>query len=311
MSPAVLLEPTPATRLSDAEVLIAARSLGASAMGGARLVAALLQPDLEAHELARRIGSEPGIAARVLRVANSAYFGCTGSVATLDRAIQVLGLAGIKGAAAAACMDRMVSPGAAAGCFDADRFRRHSLASACAAQQLARQLDSALAEEAFMAGLLHDLGVVVLAKLRPQGLAAWQRALRGGEVPDDARTDLERQLVGSTHEHCTALTLQAWQLPDSLVQAVAGHHAPAAQALPPLSLVGAAPRPPVSLAALLAGSQALAEQAGLGLDVDSATAPGAAALPAVRLGLDDAAWATLVQRLPDEVAGLMAALAGG
>lgn len=297
MTAATLIAPAPATALSDHEILIAARTLGATAMGGARLVAALLKPELDAHELSRRVGSEPGIAARVLRVANSAYFGCTGSVATLERAIQVLGLAGIKGAAAAACMDRMVAPGAAAAVFDAERFRRHSLACACAAQLLARQLAPALSDEAFMAGLLHDLGVLVLARLRPQGLAAWLRALRAGEVPADSLEEGERHLVGSTHAHCTSLTLKSWHLPDPLVAAVANHHAAPG---------GQGP----SLPALLACAHALAEDLGLGLEVDG---PAAGLLPNLkqRCGLSDTGCAELRARLPDEVAGLMAALAGG
>lgn len=292
--PATAEHPTACALLTESELVIAARSLGAAGTGGARLVAALMDPRLHGDALARRIGSEPGIAARVLRVANSAYFGCAGTVATLERAIQVLGVQGIKGAAAAACMDRMVSGACAGAGFDAERFRRHSLATACLGARLARALAPELAEELFMAGLLHDLGTVVQWRLRPQGMQALMRSLAAGQVPDDSLNHAEIHWVGATHEHCTAVVLRSWHLPDSLVQAVVQHETA------PLG-----PRP--DLPALLRCADNLAAHMDMGLaQEDSEAWPWRQALAG--WGLADAPLLSLQQAASGDAQAMMAAL---
>jgi HD-like signal output (HDOD) protein len=234
------------------------------------------------------------VAARVLRVANSAFFGCSGTVSTLDRAVQVLGLQGIKGAAAAACMDRMIGSQAASAGFDADAFRRHSLATACLAARLSKALDAGLDEEAFMAGLLHDLGLVVQWRLRPQGMQALRRALAAGQVPEDSFSHAEQHHVGTTHERCTAIVLEAWQLPPALVHAVAHHES---------ALLAERPELP----SLLRCADSLATHLDLGLALEDADLwPWREAL--ARWGLDEAAVARLQQGGRDEALSLLAAL---
>ncbi|EHR69494.1 putative signal transduction protein [Burkholderiales bacterium JOSHI_001] len=286
---------TPAcTPLTESELVIAARSLGAAGTGGARLVAALMDPRLHGAALAKRIGSEPGIAARVMRVANSAYFGCTGTVATLERAIQVLGVQGIKGAAAAACMDRMVAGQAAGAGFDAERFRRHCLVTACLGTRLARELAPDQSEELFMAGLLHDLGIVVQWRLRPKGMQALTQSLAAGQVPKDSLAHAEAHHAGATHEHCTAVVLRSWNLPDSLVQGVARHESAAL-----------GPRP--DLPSLLRCADSLAAHLGMGLaQEDSEAWPWRQAL--ADWGLDDARLQPLQQVALGDAQAMMAAL---
>jgi putative nucleotidyltransferase with HDIG domain len=284
-----------AARLTEAEILVAARALGPSGAAGARLVASLLDPDLILGELARRIESQPAIAARVLRVANSAYFGFAGTVSTLDRAVQVLGLSSVKGAAAAACMDRMVTAGPGASAFNIEQFRLHSLAVAQLAAVLAQEVTPALAEEAFMAGLLHDLGVVIQWRLRPQGLS---QLLQGPVATDPSITDPEREeaevrLVGASHTQCAGVVLRAWQLPGALVEAVVRHHG---------GDHGASP----TLAALVAAADRLAAMCGFGLPSDGpADADGREMVRA--WGVDDMRVDAMMARLPDQVAALSVA----
>jgi HD-like signal output (HDOD) protein len=290
------LDPPAVAGITDAEMAVAAKAMGTSGAGGARLVAALLEPELYGPELAARISNEPGIAGRVLRVANSAYFGRSGTVATLERAVQVLGLAAVKGAAAAACMDRLVGAGAVAAGFDLEAFRRHSLATACAGARLARQVAPALAEEAYMAGLLHDLGQVLQWRLRPQAMHQWLQWLADGHVPADTRAAAETRLVGAPHEQCTGFLLRSWQLPEGLVQAVADHHHWPRDA----SDTPALPR-------LLACADALASAAGHGVASEALDdRPWRAQLQ--RWGLDEAGQQALLAALPDDVAALVGAL---
>ena len=154
------------------QILAAAHELGVingDAQAAPRLLSALCQPDATAQSISRLIGSEPGLAARVLRVANSPFYGVTRAIATIDRAVVVLGLDAVRGIAAAGCLDRSLSRGDPL--LNMSQLLRHSVATAAAAEALARMSDRSLAPEAFMAGLLHDFGSVLMTRLDPQGMS--------------------------------------------------------------------------------------------------------------------------------------------
>jgi HD-like signal output (HDOD) protein len=214
--------------IEDAEIVAAAQAMnlaGLGAGGGAPLLAALLDDSADLGSLARRINAQPGIAVRLLRVANSSYYGQSGRVATIDHAARLLGLTSLRGIAAAACFDRMTAAVARGVAIDLPALRRHSLATACAAQALARHVAPSLSDLAFMAGLLHDLGVIVQWRLRPQ----WLVPVKALPLPGDAPTALNSQhevlRLGATHAHCGQVLLDTWHLPPSLGLAVASHDA--------------------------------------------------------------------------------------
>lgn len=202
--------------LDEAEILREARAMNLAPGGGAgqaQLMAALYRPGIELTEMTRLIAGEPALALRTLKVANSAYYRRCGEVGTVDRAVQVLGATAVKGIAAAACLDRLVShnPGLAAS--EAARLRRHSIAVAMCAQALARRCARALEAEAFMAGVLHEVGVLVLWTLRPDTMA---RLAQGqADAPE----------LGVSHGRAGQLVMQAWQLPLWLQLTVDSHHA--------------------------------------------------------------------------------------
>ncbi len=282
--------PTPAAAIGRDEVVAAARALGVSGGSGtAALLALLYDADVDVDEVLRCVRSEPALAALVLKVANAAYYRQARSVGTIDRALQVLGLSAIRGIAAAGCMDRLTISAVGRG-FDAARFRSHSLAVAAASQTLSQRAGAGVDAEAFMAGLLHDIGIVLLARLRPQALAA-----AAGLPATDAATSLqaETDLIGADHATCGALLADAWGLPAWLGAALQAHHLPRTGA--PVSGIDALP-------VLLALGDHAAHQAGYGLWPICAIAPDPA-WPA-SIGLDEAACgevaaglAEIVQRL--------------
>jgi hypothetical protein len=101
----------------------------------------------------------------------------------------------------------------------------HCVASAFAAEQLARRSGRGSASEAFMAALLHDFGVPVQELLDPPGVAALVQALRSR--PDGDAMQLEAELVQVSHAHCAQVIFEGWQMPDSIVQAALHHDDPA------------------------------------------------------------------------------------
>ena len=185
---------------TDDEVLAAARALGGLARGSVALWRELSDPQVEAQRVARVLHADPGIAARVVKVANSAFYGRGRQVASIDRAIVVLGLDAVRGIAAAAGLDHVVPRGVAGTAFAA-----HCTVVATLARALARDAGGVAAADAFLAGLLHDFGLLVAWRLATTGQAS--------AAADDR-----------LHAHWGAMVLGAWQLPEAIVETVAQHH---------------------------------------------------------------------------------------
>lgn len=278
-------------RLTAAQLQSAARALGAGSAGATQLLALLYDPDVDVERVLDSLKAEPALAARVLKVANSPFYRLSGSVGTLDRAVALLGLTAIRGIAAAGCLDRL-TPAAAGSAFNPDRFRLHSLAVACAAQKLSLAAGSGIDGEAFMAGLLHDIGILLLVKAAPERMARFKPVETG-----DAHVALddEQQHLGATHEDGATVLAQAWQLPPWLQHAVATHHAPAA--LPGARLQGAE-----ALPGLLALANHAAHEAGFGLWPICALKPEPEVLAS--LGLDNDRLQTQIQALRETLHAL-------
>lgn len=203
----------------------AARALGASGggAGAAQLLALLCDPEVETEAVRASLRSEPALSARVLKVANSPFYHQAGLVGTVDRAVQLLGLSAIRGIAAAGCLDR-ATPSRSGQAFDPDRFRLHSLAVACAAQELSRAAGAGIDGEAFIAGLLHDIGVLLQVKAAPAAMATFAPPVVASAADGLAA---ERAHFGADHAACAGVLVEAWGLPHWLHAALTLHHTPA------------------------------------------------------------------------------------
>jgi HD-like signal output (HDOD) protein len=199
----------------------AAKALGtAGGAGASRLLALLYDPDVAIDRVQACLIGEPALAARVLKVANSPYYRLSGSVGTIERAVQLLGLSAIRGIAAAGCLDRLAPPRVGPA-YDPEIFRSHSLAVAAAAQQLSRAAGAGVDSEAFMAGLLHDIGILMLVKLDTVAMGHWVPSVG---LDAAAARAAEQAHFGCTHEAAAHSLVQAWSLPAWLACAVGHHH---------------------------------------------------------------------------------------
>jgi HD-like signal output (HDOD) protein len=189
-------------------------------------MAALCNPQVVASEVSRLIGQQPGLYARVLRVANSPYHGQGRSITSVDRAIVVLGFDAVRGIAAAACLDRTMPRKNQPSLIDLESVLQHSIATGAAAQSLARICRPALAGEAFIAGLLHNLGILVQMALDAPGVSKILQSRAADDRRDVRALEIEHAAVG--HEACVAVIFEAWHLPQALIAAVAHHHEPMA-----------------------------------------------------------------------------------
>ena len=150
------------------------------------------------------VKQDPGITARVLRVANSALYGVRGGVATLRHAVQLLGLESVRGIAAAACFNRNSARSRAEASIDGEELHVHCIATALAAEALAKATGGGFAAQAFIAGLLHDFGV--LARLAM--IAEPTRHATAQNESREADAALLDDIAGA-HEHYGAVVLES------------------------------------------------------------------------------------------------------
>jgi HD-like signal output (HDOD) protein len=208
------------------------------------LTALMANPEVTLADVERLVEQDAAMTAKVLQLANSAYFGRARPVSDVAQAIGYLGLNALKsltlaaGAMAAFPTDRRIDG------FSIERLQRHS---ALVARITRRLLDDRQQEEgAVAAALLHDLGMLVLASRAPDYLA---EVLARSEREQRAVFEIERELRGFTHAEVGAHVLGLWGLPHAIVEAVAYHHDPAAAHDPQLDAVTA-----VHVANALAGA---------------------------------------------------------
>jgi putative nucleotidyltransferase with HDIG domain/diguanylate cyclase (GGDEF)-like protein len=187
-----------------------------------RLLELTLDDHSSADDLARVIETDPALAAKVLRIVNSAAYGLHRKIASVSQAVALLGFAGIRALALGVTLfERLVRKKDAAG-FDRLFFWQHCLAVAALARILAGRLGYADPEEAYIAGLLHDVGKIILETHGRKGYSDFCRrhaAEDGGTLVEN-----EARFVGLSHDRLGAFFCAHWQLPERLVLAVLFHH---------------------------------------------------------------------------------------
>lgn len=208
--------------VSADEVLARLRQMPALPTVVAQLLASFGDDEVDIAELSRLIARDQALAARLLRVANSSFYGLQGKVATINDAIAILGFSAVRSMVLAVGISGVFRAERCPG-FDRMAYVRHGVGVALAARALARQTGRN-AELAFTGGVLHDIGVLVLASCFPE---AYGEALAYRERHDCLHIVAERDIIGLDHGQVGGLLADAWLFPESLRAALAAHHAPA------------------------------------------------------------------------------------
>ncbi len=192
------------------------------------------------RDVAELIESDPALATRILQLVHRADLGVSGEVTTIDRAIVLLGFEAVRCAVLAVSVFATFSPhesGAAKGSpFSRNEFWKHCIAVGCASELLAIELrnnwgKSAGIEpaEAFVAGLLHDVGKMALDAALPKSFA---RVVDAADMIRGNIGDVERNVIGIDHNIVGKRLAERWQLPVPLRDAI-WLHGQLPQALPP------------------------------------------------------------------------------
>jgi len=171
-------------------------------------------------DVAKLVGSDSALAARVLQIVNSAFFRLARRISNVEQAVSYLGFQSIRNLAMSVeIFSRW--PGKACAGLDLEKLQQHVHAVAAAANALASRMP--ISDDTLLAGLLHDIGYWVLAQECPQDLTRAVELAVSQEIPLHAA---EYQVIGASHAEIGAYLLGIWGLPYTVVEAVAHHHQP-------------------------------------------------------------------------------------
>lgn len=188
----------------------------------AEVLTMLGQDGLHGASLARVVSRDPVLAGATLKLANSSFFGLAGRIGGMHDAITLIGVNAVRNMLLILGMRNALKP--TSDRFDTQGFWLHALETAAAARELARARGMC-GDEAFLAGLMHDLGKLLIACAAPEQFEAIEahRLARSGIC-----ADAEAATGGIDHERAGELLAQAWRLPEVLACTMSRHHAPVA-----------------------------------------------------------------------------------
>lgn len=188
-----------------------------------KIIKVVENPKSTARDLHDIIKNDPALSARILKVVNSAFYGLPGQIASMDRAIVLLGLSAVKNIAIAASMTHMFNGGGAIEGFTGNDVWKHSVAVAVACRLLTSAQGRPSVEESFLAGLIHDLGLLVERQMFAKQLAEIVGKAKAGPVN---WCELENQIIGADHAAFGMALATKWRFPAHLCTAIGYHHKP-------------------------------------------------------------------------------------
>ncbi|MCK4872244.1 MAG: HDOD domain-containing protein [Phycisphaerales bacterium] len=190
-----------------------------------KIIELVEDPTSTAQDLHHIISNDPALCSRILKVVNSSFYGLPGQIGNINRAIVLLGLNAVKNIAIAASLAKLFRGGELTPTFCARDLWRHSIVTATAAKLIADQAGMGLADEAFLGGLMHDIGIMVEMQVSRQKLIeVIERVGIGTDgVPRADMLQIEEEVFGATHQDFGLGLCERWKFPRTF-RCVAGYH---------------------------------------------------------------------------------------
>lgn len=169
------------------------------------------------EELAKIVASDPAITARVLKISNSSFYGCQRQIQTLSHAIMILGFSTLKSLVVAASVKQVYKPYG----LTEKMLWEHSFGAGLAARIIAGVTKAVNEEEAFLGGLFHDIGKIIMNTMDSQQFQTVMQKCYNDRI---SFLEAERQVYPYSHADVGALVIKKWNFPTILMQAVLKHH---------------------------------------------------------------------------------------
>ncbi|MDO9193779.1 MAG: HDOD domain-containing protein [Undibacterium sp.] len=188
--------------------------------------------DTSLDMICEKVAMDQSLAAKTLRLANSSYYGANSKVVTLQQAVALLGIKNIK---KLILMTSLTNSFPTSRCrnFDSRAFWRHSIATAICAELISRTLKMKH-DFAFTAGLLHDIGRLVLVTRFPK---EYEQVIAHREQQDCYLLDAEQTVLGIDHVSVGLVLAMQWEFSDAIQDAISGHHQPDNKDLNPVAAI--------------------------------------------------------------------------
>lgn len=188
-----------------------------------RLLASLAQEDVSFMKLGDLVEKDPVLAGNLLHLVNSALYARRGSINSVRHALSLLGINKLRNVVLGMSISRMWNQVRTPPSWSMARFNMHSAACAILSDLLAQQLTVNYAEGAFVAGLLHDVGRLLIAL----GLSDdYTRIVEMYDAGSLSLVDYEKDAIGVTHPELSSEAMLFWKLPEQIQTAVLYHHSP-------------------------------------------------------------------------------------
>ena len=183
----------------------------------------ILNPRTSAKEVAQVIASDPALTSKVLRVVNSSFYGFPNRITTITHAIVILGFNTVKSIVLSSTIFDVFRRSVKPGDFDRAEFWKHSIGCGAAAKVLGRRINYPMLEELFIAGLLHDVGKIILDQFMADKFGEVLALVRSR---DCLIVEAEAEVLGLTHCDVGAWLFEKWNLSKGLVETTRCHHNP-------------------------------------------------------------------------------------
>ncbi len=187
----------------------------------------LSNPNTSAYQIGAIISEDPALTAKILKLTNSAFYGNPRTITSVKQAIIILGLEVVRSLVLSASVFEIFSKKYKIDKNYLDSFWRHSLSVALMSRIISRMKNfpSILeAEESFSAGLLHDIGKLIIVTHLPEEFKEIMQTAK--DNPDDPIYNIEEEILGFDHSVVGSHLAQKWNLPEELAAAILYHHNP-------------------------------------------------------------------------------------
>ena len=193
-----------------------------------RIIELVEDPTSTAQDLHAVISNDPALSSRILKVVNSSFYGLPGQISSINRAIVMLGLNAVKNIAIAASLAKLFRGGELTPTFSAKELWNHSNATAIGCKLLSDTMGMGLGDEAYLAGLIHDIGIMVEMQYdRSKLIDALDKTGAGPDgIPTTSLLTTEETVFGANHEHFGQGLCSKWKFPAPFAAATGYHHHP-------------------------------------------------------------------------------------
>lgn len=187
------------------------------------MVNLLGQPDITVERLISSIQLDQAIASKILRLVNSSFYGFQGKISSLSQALVLLGFNTIKNAVLSISILDTFSDIDKDRDFDPRLFWLHAIGTGVISRVIGHQLKYQHVENLFIAGLLHDIGKLIIIKLFPEDFFQILKEVKKNDI---SIIEGENVVLGINHTEIGLETAKKWKLPEEIQEAVGFHHCP-------------------------------------------------------------------------------------